>query len=86
VVSFCYVDEGVLSTSGFESFLDRYRDLFRSLARVKLVYVAAGIVKLTTRRQSYLGDQPRLLRFNKHTSPSSIQRKLGLSAVDGGSL
>jgi hypothetical protein len=53
VVSFCYVDEGVLSTSGFESFLDRYRDLFRSLACVRLVYVAASLWLFHTARAKF---------------------------------
>jgi len=41
MTSFCYVDEGVLSTSGFISFLNRYRWLFVALRRFRLVYVAA---------------------------------------------
>ena len=41
VTSFCYVDEGVLSTSGFASFLNRYRRLFVALRQFCLVYVAA---------------------------------------------
>ena len=41
VVSFCYVDEGVLSSSGFTGFLTRYSRLFVALARFRLVYVAA---------------------------------------------
>lgn len=40
VVSFCYVDEGVLSTSGFESFLTRYGALLQRLGRARLIYVA----------------------------------------------
>ena len=39
--SFCYVDEGVLSNSGFTSFLKRYGPLFATLARFRLLYVAA---------------------------------------------
>ena len=39
--SFCYADEGVLSNSGFTSFLKRYGPLFAALARFRLVYVAA---------------------------------------------
>ena len=41
ITFFCYVDEGVLSTSGFTSFLNRYRRLFVALRRFRLVYVAA---------------------------------------------
>lgn len=41
LASFCYVDEGVLSNSGFISFLKRYGPLFAALARFRLVYVAA---------------------------------------------
>ena len=41
LASFCYVDEGVLSNSGFTSCLKRYGPLFAALARFRLVYVAA---------------------------------------------
>jgi len=41
LASFCYVDEGVLSNSGFTSFLKRYGPLFAALGRFRLVYVAA---------------------------------------------
>ncbi len=41
LASFCYVDEGVLSNSGFTSFLKRYGPLFAALSRFRLVYVAA---------------------------------------------
>ena len=41
LASFCYVDEGVLSNSGFTSFLKRYGLLFAALGRFRLVYVAA---------------------------------------------
>ncbi len=39
--TFCYLDEGVLSTSGFTTFLRRYRRLFVALRRFDLVYIAA---------------------------------------------
>lgn len=39
--TFCYVDEGVLSTSGLTTFLHRYRRLFVALRRFDLVYIAA---------------------------------------------
>jgi hypothetical protein len=41
LASFCYVDEGLLSNSGFTSFLKRYGPLFAALARFRLVYVVA---------------------------------------------
>jgi len=41
VTSFCYVDEGVLSTTGFTTFLKRYRRLFVALRHFRIVYVAA---------------------------------------------
>jgi hypothetical protein len=40
VVSFCYVDEGVIATPGFETYLKQYMALFRALGRFQLVYVA----------------------------------------------
>lgn len=39
--AFCYVDEGALSISGFDSFLRRYRRLFVALRRFRVLYVAA---------------------------------------------
>jgi hypothetical protein len=40
VVSFCYIDEGVIATPGFETYLKQYARLFESLGRFRLVYVA----------------------------------------------
>lgn len=42
VVSFCFVDEGMRSTSRFESYLSQCSSLFGSLACFHLVYVAAS--------------------------------------------
>jgi hypothetical protein len=42
VAAFCYVDEGVLSGSGFERFLERYGPLLSALGRSRLVYAAAS--------------------------------------------
>lgn len=39
-ISFSYVDEGALSASGFEHFLDRYAPLFRALPSFELLYLA----------------------------------------------
>ena len=41
-VHFCYVDEGVHSTSGFEQHLSEYRPLFARVARVELLYLACS--------------------------------------------
>jgi len=41
VVSFCFVDEGIVSLSRFESYLTNYRSLFNSLPAFHLVYIAA---------------------------------------------
>ncbi len=41
VVSFCFVDEGMVSLSRFESYLRNYRSLFNSLPGFRLVYIAA---------------------------------------------
>jgi hypothetical protein len=40
-VSFCFVDEGLLTVSRFETFLSQYRPLFAFLNRFQVVYVAA---------------------------------------------
>jgi hypothetical protein len=39
-ISFSYVDEGALSASGFEHFLDRHAPLFQSLPGFELLYLA----------------------------------------------
>jgi hypothetical protein len=41
-VSFCFVDEGMVSLSRFETFLAQYRRLFESLPHFQLMYVAAN--------------------------------------------
>ena len=41
MVSFCFVDEGLLTVSRFETFLAQYRPLFALLDRFQVVYVAA---------------------------------------------
>jgi hypothetical protein len=40
VVSFCYLDEGVIATPGFETYLKQYMALFRALGRFRIVYIA----------------------------------------------
>jgi hypothetical protein len=40
-VNFCYVDEGVVSTDGFETFLSHYQSLFSALTGCCVVYLAA---------------------------------------------
>ena len=42
LVSFSYIDEGVISTAGFGGFLKRYSRLFAALQRFSLSYVAAA--------------------------------------------
>ncbi|MBB6147336.1 hypothetical protein HNQ77_005332 [Silvibacterium bohemicum] len=39
-LSFSYIDEGALSASGFEHFLDRYAPLFRALPGFELLYLS----------------------------------------------
>ena len=40
VGTFCFVDEGSASLSGFETFLDQYGRLFASLPQFRVIYVA----------------------------------------------
>ena len=40
VVHFCYIDEGLHSTSGFERYLDQYATLFAQLANLQVLYVS----------------------------------------------
>lgn len=40
VVHFCYIDEGLHSTSGFERYLDQYARLFSQLGRFRVIYIS----------------------------------------------
>jgi hypothetical protein len=42
VVSFGFIDDGAVTLSGFETFLNQYRTLFTSLARFEVVYITAN--------------------------------------------
>ena len=42
VVSFCFIDEGMVSLSRFETYLAQYGSLFASLSEFQLIYVAAS--------------------------------------------
>jgi hypothetical protein len=42
VVSFCFVDPGMASVCGFETFLDQYARLFAALREFTVIYVAAN--------------------------------------------
>jgi hypothetical protein len=53
VVSFCFVDEGMISLSRFESYLAQYRSLFGSLRGFHLVYVAASEVHFGTAQRLF---------------------------------
>jgi hypothetical protein len=39
MVSFCYIDEGIISTPGFETLLRQYSDLFVALGHIRVVWV-----------------------------------------------
>src|SRR5581483_9084528 len=41
VVSFCFVDEGLVTESHFQSYLGQYSSLLRRLPAFRLIYVAA---------------------------------------------
>jgi hypothetical protein len=71
VVSLCYVDEGVLSTTGFESFLNRYRRLFTALRRFRLVYVAAEQLHLRLAERKFLRFSEEL-SFPERCRPGGI--------------
>lgn len=42
LVSFCFVDEGLLTVGRFETFVTQYRPLLSSLSHFRMVYVAAS--------------------------------------------
>ena len=54
-VGFCFVDEGATTVSGFETYLDQYRQLFASLPAFEVVYLAASPRLLQPPREHFSG-------------------------------
>ena len=52
-VHFCYIDEGLHSTSAFEQHLIEYRSLFARLGRVEMVYVACSTHNFAAAKQLF---------------------------------
>jgi hypothetical protein len=52
-VSFCFVDEGMVSLSRFETFLAQYVSLFASLSEFQLIYVAASVAHFAGARRMF---------------------------------
>jgi len=67
VVSFCYVDEGVIATPSLETYLREYADLFRSLGSVRVVYV-------TTRSMGFAWVERAFRRFLDRSGQSAAPR------------
>jgi len=65
------VDEGVLSTAGFESFLNRYRRLSTALRRFRLIYVAAEQLHLRSAERKFLRFSEEL-SFPERCRPGGI--------------
>ena len=40
VVSFCYIDEGIISTPGFATYLKQYSELFSTLPRCEILFIS----------------------------------------------
>ena len=53
IVHFAYIDEGVLSTAGFETWLAHYTPLFRALQAFVVVYVAGSPAFFGRARQRF---------------------------------
>jgi hypothetical protein len=53
LTSFCFVDEGLVSLSRFETYLTQYRPLFESLSTFHLVYVAGDRTHFGGARTSF---------------------------------
>src|SRR5262249_5990405 len=69
VVHFAYIDEGVLSTAGFETWLAHYTPLFRALQSFVVVYVAGSPAFLVPARQRFdAAFGPRLLAAEARAS------------------
>src|SRR5262249_13151148 len=51
--SFCFVDEGAATLSGFETYLDQYAGLFRKLHDFELLYVASTTLLLAAAERRF---------------------------------
>ena len=67
VISFCYVDEGIIATPSLETYLREYADLFRSLGSVRVVYV-------TTRSMGFAWVERAFRRFLDRSGQSAAPR------------
>lgn len=57
---FCYVDEGAITISGFETYLEQYGSLWRRLPKFELIYVADTARLLATARRRFQALAARL--------------------------
>jgi hypothetical protein len=94
-VSFCFVDEGVITTGRFESYLKQYGRLFARLPRFALIYVATWETEFAMAEKAFrnfvsgpsqrrsgrlsAADQDRLLR---HFEDRRLQESGRLSSLD----
>jgi hypothetical protein len=53
VVSFCFIDEGVITTGRFETYLKQYGRLFARLPRFNLIYVATWETEFAMAEKSF---------------------------------
>jgi len=67
VVSFCYVDEGIIATPLLETYLREYADLFRALGSVRVVYV-------TTRSTGFISVERAFRRFLDRSGQQAAPR------------
>ena len=72
VVSFCFIDEGVMTTGRFETYLEQYSRLFARLPRFHLIYVATWETEFVMAKNA----------FEKFVSSDGQRRSGRLSAYD----
>jgi len=55
VVHFCYIDEGLHSTSGFERYLEQYASLFAQLTAFRVIYVSCFADQFDSAKRLFAG-------------------------------
>lgn len=72
VVSFCFIDEGAITTGRFETYLKQYSGLFAQLPRLNLIYVATWETEFEKAQKT----------FQKFVSSDAQRRSGRLSGID----
>jgi hypothetical protein len=76
VVSFCFVDEGEATLSGFWTFLQRYHLLFAHLRECHVIYVAANAVHFKAAERAFERFVQQVLGFENGATGDPVSQRL----------